>query len=186
MSNSTHTEKSIFRPRTKERSFILSVAVCLIHMSTVLMVCLGLALCGIIVGIAKAYVDTAPTLDLAALDAQDQTSFIYDAEGRLITDYKGTEDRVMVSISEIPEMLQNAFVAVEDARFYEHNGIDLKRIVSAFITNFTTGSMQGASTITQQLIKQTLLSSEQSYKRKLQEAYLSMQLENRYTKAQIL
>ena len=145
-----------------------------------------LSLLGAVIGIAKAFVDTAPTLDLAALDAQDKTSFIYDSEGNLITDYKGTEDRIMVSIDEIPEMLQNAFIAVEDARFYEHNGVDVKRIVGALVANFTSGSTQGGSTITQQLIKQTVLSSEQSYKRKLQEAYLAMELETRYTKKQIL
>ncbi|MBQ8092385.1 MAG: PBP1A family penicillin-binding protein [Clostridia bacterium] len=181
-----NTKRSIFKPRTKERNFLLSVLVTAIHLCLILLICFGLAGTGAVIGIGKAYVDTAPTLDLAALDAQDQTSFIYDANGNLITDYKGTEDRIMVSIDEIPQMLRNAFVAVEDARFYSHNGVDIKRIFGAFFTNFTTGSMQGASTITQQLIKQTLLSSEQSYKRKIQEAYLAMQLETRYTKDQIL
>ena len=178
--------RSIFKPRTKNPNFLLSVLVSTVRLSTLLVLCAGLALFGALVGIAKAYVETAPTLDLAALDAQDKTSFIYDSKGNLITDYKGTEDRIMVSIDEIPRMLQNAFIAVEDARFYEHNGVDVKRIIGAFVTNFTTGSNQGGSTITQQLIKQTVLSSEQSYKRKLQEAYLAMELETRYTKDQIL
>ena len=185
---SSHDERphSIFRPRTKNPNFLLSVAVSTINLSIILILCICLALGGVLVGIAKAYVDTAPTLNLAALDAQDKTSFIYDSKGNLITDYKGTEDRVMVSIDEIPQMLQNAFIAVEDARFYEHNGVDVKRIVGALVTNLTTGSSQGGSTITQQLIKMTVLSSEQSYKRKLQEAYLAMELETRYTKDQIL
>lgn len=177
---------SIFKPRTKNRNFLLSVLATAVRLSAVLMLCVCLALAGAIIGIAKAFVDTAPTLDLAALDAQDKTSFIYDSDGNLITDYKGTEDRIMVSIDEIPKQLQNAFIAVEDARFFEHNGVDVKRIVGALVTNFTTGSTQGGSTITQQLIKQTVLSSEQSYKRKLQEAYLAMELETRYTKDQIL
>ena len=178
--------RSIFKARTKKPNFVLSVAATTIRLSFIIALCLGLALLGAVIGIAKAFVDTAPTLDLAALDAQDKTSFIYDSEGNLITDYKGTEDRIMVSIDEIPEMLQNAFIAVEDARFYEHNGVDVKRIVGALVANFTSGSTQGGSTITQQLIKQTVLSSEQSYKRKLQEAYLAMELETRYTKKQIL
>ena len=178
--------RSIFKARTKKPNFVLSVAATTIRLSFVLALCVALALLGAVVGIAKAFVDTAPTLDLAALDAQDKTSFIYDSQGNLITDYKGTEDRIMVSIDEIPEMLQNAFIAVEDARFYEHNGVDVKRIVGALVANFTSGSTQGGSTITQQLIKQTVLSSEQSYKRKLQEAYLAMELETRYTKKQIL
>ena len=177
---------TIFKPRTRQPNFLLSVAVSTIRLSTLLVLCAGLALAGALIGIAKAYVDTAPTLDLAALDAQDKTSFIYDSNGNLITDYKGTEDRVMVSIDEIPEMLRNAFIAVEDARFYSHNGVDVKRIIGALVTNIATGSSQGGSTITQQLIKQTVLSSEQSYKRKLQEAYLAMELETRYTKDQIL
>ena len=178
--------RSIFKARTKKPNFVLSVAATTIRLSFIIALCVGLALLGAVIGIAKAFVDTAPTLDLAALDAQDKTSFIYDSDGNLITDYKGTEDRIMVSIDEIPEMLQNAFIAVEDARFYEHNGVDVKRIVGALVANFTSGSTQGGSTITQQLIKQTVLSSEQSYKRKLQEAYLAMELETRYTKKQIL
>ncbi len=178
--------RSSFKARTKKPNFVLSVAATPIRLSFIIALCVGLALLGAVIGIAKAFVDTAPTLDLAALDAQDKTSFIYDSEGNLITDYKGTEDRIMVSIDEIPEMLQNAFIAVEDARFYEHNGVDVKRIVGALVANFTSGSTQGGSTITQQLIKQTVLSSEQSYKRKLQEAYLAMELETRYTKKQIL
>ena len=178
--------RSIFKARTKKPNFVLSVAATTIRLSFIIALCVGLALLGAVIGIAKAFVDTAPTLDLAALDAQDETSFIYDSEGNLITDYKGTEDRIMVSIDEIPEMLQNAFIAVEDARFYEHNGIDVKRNAGALVANFTSGSTQGGSTITQQLIKQTVLSSEQSYKRKLQEAYLAMELETRYTKKQIL
>ena len=177
---------SIFKPRTKNPNFALSVVISTFRLLAIVFVCAGLAGLGALVGIAKAYVDTAPTLDLAALSAQDKTSFIYDSEGNLITDYKGTEDRIMVSISEIPKALQNAFVAVEDARFYEHNGVDVKRIVGALVSNLTTGSSQGGSTITQQLIKNTMLSNEYSYKRKLQEAYLAMELETRYTKDQIL
>jgi len=183
---SSEPPRSIFKPRTKYPNFVLSVLVSTIRLSTVLMLCASLALAGALIGIAKAYVDTAPTLDLAALDSQDKTSFIYDSKGNLITDYKGTEDRVMVSIDDIPQMLQNAFIAVEDARFYEHNGVDVKRIVGALVANITTGSSQGGSTITQQLIKKTVLSSEQSYKRKLQEAYLAMELETRYSKEEIL
>ena len=109
--------RSIFKARTKKPNFVLSVAATTIRLSFIIALCVGLALLGAVIGIAKAFVDTAPTLDLAALDAQDKTSFIYDSEGNLITDYKGTEDRIMVSIDEIQEMLQNAFIAVEDARF---------------------------------------------------------------------
>ena len=179
-------KRTILKPRTRKPSFILAVMVNSFRMLILLVLILSLAGAGALVGVAKAYMETAPTLDLAAIDDQAQTSFIYDANGNLITDYKGTENRIMVSIDTMPLTLQHAFVAVEDARFYTHNGVDVKRIVGAFVANFVTGSQQGGSTITQQLIKNTLLSSEQSYKRKIQEAYLAMQLETRYTKSEIL
>ncbi len=179
-------KRTIFKPRTRKPSFFLGVFVNAFRTLLLIVVLLGLAGAGAVVGIAKAYMDSAPTLNLAAIDDQAQTSFIYDAEGNLITNYRGTENRIMVSISSMPSYLQHAFVAVEDARFYTHNGVDVKRIIGAFVTNFATGSNQGGSTITQQLIKNTLLSPEQSYKRKIQEAYLAMQLETRYTKDQIL
>ena len=177
---------SIFRPETRKPNFVLSVLVQTVRVIIILIVTAGFAGLGALIGIAKGYVDTAPELDLAALDSQAQTSFIYDCNGDLITEYKGTENRVMVSLGAMPKMLRNAFIAVEDARFYSHSGVDLKRIVGAFVSNLTSSGTQGGSTITQQLIKNTLLSSEQSYKRKIQEAYLSIQLETRYTKDQIL
>ena len=179
-------ERSIFRPDWRKPNFILSVMVNTVRVLAVLILLLGIAGIGALLGIAKGYVDTAPELDLAALDGQAQTSFIYDCNGNLITEYKGTENRVMVSLAAMPVNLRNAFVAVEDARFYAHQGVDLKRIVGAFVNNLTSSGTQGGSTITQQLIKNTLLSSEQSYKRKIQEAYLAMQLEQKYSKDEIL
>ena len=179
-------KRTIFRPRLGKPNFILSILVNTVRVFALLAVLGGLAVVGAILGIAKAYVETAPTLDLALLGEQDRTSFLYDGAGNVITDYKGTENRVMVNIYQIPERLQHAFIAVEDARFYTHNGVDLKRIVGSLVQNLLSETQQGGSTITQQLIKQTVLSSELSYKRKIQEAYLAMQLEARYTKAQIL
>ena len=181
-----HQPHSILKPSVRKPNFIISTAVNVIRILCVLVLLAGIACIGIVAGIAKGYVDTAPTLNLAALDDQAQTSFIYDAQGNLITEYKGTENRVMVSIAAMPRYLQPAFVAVEDARFYTHNGVDLKRIAGAFLSNLSSTSTQGGSTITQQLIKNTLLSNEQSYKRKIQEAYLAIQLEQTYTKDQIL
>jgi len=178
--------RSIFKPATKKPNFVVSVAVNVVRILAVMVLLAGLALVGAVAGIAKGYMETAPDLNLASLQDQAQTSFIYDANGKLITEYKGIENRVMVSIAAMPKYLQQAFVAVEDARFYTHSGIDLKRIVGAFVSNLSSSSTQGGSTITQQLIKNTLLSSEQSYKRKIQEAYLAMQLEQKYTKDEIL
>ena len=179
-------EGIFFRPSLRKPNFILSVAVNVIRVLMLLVILAGIAGAGAVFGIAKGYVETAPELDLAVLDSQAQTSFIYDCNGDLITEYKGTENRVMVSLAAMPQNLRNAYVAVEDARFYSHSGVDFKRIVGAFVNNLTSSGTQGGSTITQQLIKNTLLSSEQSYKRKIQEAWLAVQLEQRYSKDQIL
>ncbi len=180
--------RSIFRPETRKPNFVVSVLLNTVRVLLVIVLLAGMAGLGAIAGIAKGYVDTAPDLNLVTLATQDQTSFIYDRNKNLITEYKGTENRVLVSLSAMPKNLRNAFIAVEDARFYTHSGIDLKRIIGAFVSNLVSSGTQGGSTITQQLIKNTLLSSEQSYKRKIQEAYLALQLEQdpRYSKDQIL
>jgi len=178
--------RSLFKRRTRKPSFVLAVVINGFRLLLLCLLIAALSGVGALVGIARTYVDTAPVLDIAKIDDQAQTSFFYDRDENLITDYKGTENRIMVSIDSMPHRLRNAFVAAEDVRFYTHGGVDLKRIVGAFVTNFVSGSQQGGSTITQQLIKNTLLSSEQSYKRKIQEAYLAMQLEAGYSKDEIL
>lgn len=179
-------KSSIFKQKPRKPNFILSVLINSFRILLVVIVCAGLAIAGAIVGIGKAYVETAPDLDINLLSKQAKTSFIYDSNGELITDYKGIENRVNVGIDYVPKYLQYAFVAAEDERFYSHKGVDVKRIVGAFINNFLNNSTQGGSTITQQLIKNTVLSSEMSYKRKIQEAYLALQLEEKYSKNQIL
>ena len=95
--------------------------------------------------------------------------------------------RYWVPISQIPVFLQNALVAVEDSRFYEHNGIDLKGIARALVKDVAKGRMaEGGSTITQQLIKNKYLSSEKTLDRKLKEGMLALDFEKKYSKAQIL
>ena len=128
---------SIFRPRVRKPNFVLSVAVNVIRVTVVLLLLAAFAGAGVLAGIAKGYVETAPTLNTQVMSDQDQTSFIYDANLNLITEYKGTENRVMVSLAAMPVNLRNAFVAVEDARFYDHNGVDIKRIGGALISNLS-------------------------------------------------
>ena len=182
-----HTaHKSIFASRKRPANFFLSVIVSTTKLLMVLVLCVAIAGGGLLLGVAKGYYDTTPELDTERIDDQALTSFIYDMNGDLITAYKGSENRVWVGIDEIPEALQNAFVALEDARFWTHNGVDIKRIFGALVSNFTGGTTQGGSTITQQLIKLRVLSDEVSYKRKLQEAYLAIELESEYEKEQIL
>lgn len=94
---------------------------------------------------------------------------------------------IYTELSQIPDDLINAFVCLEDKKFYSHHGIDYRRIAGAFVTNIKSGSFkEGASTITQQLIKNTHLSSEKTFMRKLQEAKLALELEKRYSKDEIM
>ena len=126
--------------------------------------------------------------DISANIAPDASSRIYDAKGRLITTVHAEENRLPVSIDEVPANLQNAFIAVEDNRFYEHLGVDPLGIIRAVFRNIISGNAtaQGGSTITQQLARNAFLSQEQTLKRKLLEAFLALKIERQYTKKEIL
>jgi penicillin-binding protein 1A len=176
----------LFVPRTKKPNILISILVNVCRLSVVAVLLAGVILLGGVFGIAKAYTESAPELDLKRIEDQAETSFIYDGNGKLITTFTGIENREWAEIKEIPETLQNAFIAIEDVRFRTHNGVDIKRLAGAFVSNFMNESIQGGSTITQQLIKQRVLTSERTYKRKLQEAYLAYELESKYTKDEIL
>ena len=111
---------------------------------------------------------------------------VFDREGRLVGRLPA-ESRYWVSIDHIPKFLQKAVVAIEDSRFYEHGGIDLRGIARALVKDVVKGKMaEGGSTITQQLIKNKFLSGEKTIDRKLKEAQLAMEYERKYTKDQIL
>jgi 1A family penicillin-binding protein len=112
---------------------------------------------------------------------------IYDADDEVAGSLFASENRVFVSIGSLPSYVPEAFVAAEDARFYKHGGVDLQRIAGAAWHDVKTLSYaQGASTITQQLIKLTHLTSDKTLSRKFQEAILATQLERQLTKDQIL
>lgn len=175
-----------FKPRQKPPNAVLGVAFTSLQLLIFAVLLIGVAGTGAVIGIAKAYVDTTPVLDVGKIQNQDLTSFIYDSNGNVITTFAGMENRVWATIDEIPQQLQDAIVAVEDARFYTHNGVDLKRIVGSFLSNMSSDTSQGGSTLTQQLIKNTMITNERTYKRKIQEAWLAMQLEEQYEKPQIL
>lgn len=115
-----------------------------------------------------------------------QTVLVYDKQRNEIKGLYDKENRVNIKLSQIPQYVINAFLAIEDARFYQHHGIDIVRILGALIKDIRTGSMEGGSTISQQLIKNTCLTSDQTISRKLQEAIMAYQLEETYTKDQIL
>ena len=134
--------------------------------------------------------------DINEIDATPSgyMSTVLDAKGNVTAQLVGTgSNRVYVTLDEIPEELQKAFVAIEDERFYDHNGIDLRGIVRAGIKGVTTGHFsEGASTITQQLLKNNVFdgwtteNSSQRVKRKLQEQYLALQLEKKVSKDWIM
>ncbi|WP_064611250.1 transglycosylase domain-containing protein [Streptobacillus moniliformis] len=112
-------------------------------------------------------------------------STIYDINGNQI-DLITIERRDPISISEIPKMVQDAFISVEDKRFREHNGLDYIRLTKALILNVTKTGREGGSTITQQLIKTIFLTPDRSLKRKVVEAVLATRMERKYTKDEIL
>nr|MDD6335649.1 transglycosylase domain-containing protein [bacterium] len=179
-------EIPLFTPRTKKPAFALSLVIGIARVMAVIILVVCASGAGALLGVARAYMTTAPTLDINQIEDSAQTTFIYDANGQELTSYKGLENRIWATLDEIPQALQNAFIAIEDVRFYSHFGVDLKRLFGALISNLQSGTRQGGSTITQQLIKMRITGSESSYKRKLQEAYLAIQLERTYTKEQIL
>ncbi len=126
-------------------------------------------------------------LDMEKLKNVHQTGILFDQNGSEITRIQSTQNRILVPLSQVPLPVQQAFLAAEDLRFYDHSGFDVVRIVSAMIENFKSGSYsQGASTITQQLIKLTHLSPRKTIARKLEEIFLATQLERQCTKDEIL
>lgn len=140
------------------------------------------ALAGFIVSVSGRLPDVTTNI------APSASSRIYDAKGRLITTVHAEENRIPVSINEVPQNLQNAFVAAEDVRFYEHHGVDPRGIMRAVWANLITRNAtgQGGSTITQQLARNAFLTQEQTLKRKLLEVVLAFEIEDKYTKKQIL
>lgn len=116
-----------------------------------------------------------------------QTTKIYDRDGALITDFYVEQNRILVPLDKISKHLQNAVISIEDQRFYKHEGVDWKAIARALVADVQKGSVvQGGSTLTQQLVKNTLLTNETSMRRKIREAALAFQVEAKYSKEDIL
>ncbi|MEA5060525.1 MAG: transglycosylase domain-containing protein [Candidatus Pelethousia sp.] len=179
-------DQELFVERRGNRPFTLALLFTTLKVMAVMIVLLGCAGMGLVMGVAKAYIDTTPELDTSQITKSDKTSYIYDKDGNLITTFAGMEYRDWAEFDEIPDMLKNALIAIEDVRFYKHDGVDYKRLFSAVVNTLRNADTHGGSTLTQQLIKNKILSSEQSYKRKLKEAYLAVELENVFNKDQIL
>ena len=167
--------------------FLKAFLVCMIAV-VVVTACAG-------VGVIKGVIDNAPEITSESVIPKGFKSTIYDSEGNKMQELiaSGT-NRTMVTIDQIPKHVQEAFIAIEDERFYEHNGIDVHGILRAGVTLVTSGgkTKQGASTITQQLLKNNVFDfmSEEGMadkiERKIQEQYLALKLEEEMSKEEIL
>jgi penicillin-binding protein 1A len=136
-------------------------------------------------GFVTASIKTMPSLN-GGMKA-DSSSQVYDINGKLVATIHAAENRLPVPLAKIPKHLQYAFIASEDVRFYQHHGVDVRGIFRALFTNITSGGLhEGASTLTQQLARNTLLTHDQTLKRKVQEAILALQIERKFTKQEIL
>lgn len=176
-----------------QRKFILSCV------KLTLVACLGVGICGIAAGIGMFHgiLEGTPKIRTSDVIASGQATIVYDREGNEIDQYVSTNsNRIEVTIDQVPTHLGQAFVAIEDERFYQHNGIDMQGIVRAGYQFVKTGGKekQGASTITQQLLKNTVFTSwteegdnmVKSVKRKVQEQYLAQELTKNSTKDEVL
>lgn len=142
---------------------------------------------GLAAGSVISVLKDVPEMDPTNIhDTLSQTSSIYNQDGALIEKIQAEELRTIISINNIPEHLLEAFISIEDERYYEHPGVDPYGIGAAVLDNIRSDGTRGASTITQQLVRNLYLSSEVKISRKLKEAYLALQMEQVLTKDQIL
>src|SRR6056297_166921 len=165
----------------------------IIKMVLIILVIIIFVGAGASIGIITATVRSAPDIDPTnILSMLSESSVILDEEGNEIEVVQSTIDREIISLDNLPDHLKNAFIAIEDHRFEDHFGIDIRRIVGSMIHNIQARDLtaQGASTITQQLARNLYLDKDDSvldaYERKLKEMYLAIELERALSKDQIL
>ncbi|PBB05437.1 PBP1A family penicillin-binding protein [Salimicrobium humidisoli] len=145
---------------------------------------------GVVIGLGVTalfayYASNAPELKASELQAPF-SSKIMDMNDEFAVNVGGEERRTRINYEDLPETYVNSVLATEDVRFFEHSGIDLRRILAAIWANITEGfGSEGASTITQQVIKQSLLTSDKTLERKVQEQYLALKLDREYEKERI-
>lgn len=168
---------------------LLKITFTALKITVFFLIILILAATGTMVGAMYGFIKTTKPIESDQLKLMTSTTYIYDAKGNVITALTGKDSKNMelVMDKDIPLYLKNAFVAVEDERFYKHNGIDIKRILSAVESYVTHGRVEhGGSTITQQVVKNLTGQKEITLKRKVQEQWNAILLEKQLTKWQIL
>ena len=144
-------------------------------------------------GYAQTIADLKADADLLAAKSSletfrtGETGLVYDSKGKLLKAYKGEKDSYYIEYKDIPEIVVKTFVAVEDQKFYKHQGVDYLAILRAVIAMVRNGEVtQGGSTITQQLARTVFLSMEKTWERKMEEIFIARNLEDKYTKSQIM
>jgi penicillin-binding protein 1A len=158
----------------------LQLAVIVLLLLTVALVAAGV---GAIVAVSR----NLPALDERSLQANAQTTYIYDRNGQVIAMLHGAENRTVVPSKAIPTIMKEAAVAVEDKRFYEHHGVDFQGLFRALWADLRAGHVvQGGSTITEQFVKQVYVGNEPNLTRKIREAVLAWKLEDKWSKDRIL
>ena len=178
--------EALFTRNKGQKPFALDVLFLSLKLLLVAVLIVGMAGAGLVYGVFKVYIDTTPMFDVAQLTKSDRTSYLFDMNGKEIMPVSSIEYRDWVDLEDVPEMLRNAFISVEDVRFYKHSGVDFKRLFSATLEILGNSNSSGGSTITQQLIKNKVLGAERTYKRKIQEAFLALQCEKVMEKDDIL
>ena len=142
---------------------------------------------GVAAGAIYALSRNLPSLDNLQRRPGARTSIVYDRYGTKIAELYGGQNRVVVPSAKIPDVMKQATVAIEDERFYEHHGVDFQGVVRAVVENVRAGGVvQGGSTITEQFVKNAYVGDERTYTRKIREAVLAWQLEDRWSKDRIL
>lgn len=188
-------EEKLIKYRSVPRRLVSKVGVWLVRAMIVLMVTVAIASGYASFGTVKGILDKSPSVDSIRVAPTGFQTRIYDVKGNKIRTVVGAgANRIYKKLKDIPVHVQNAFVAIEDERFFEHGGIDVKGMFRAGFVAMLSGGRkkQGASTITQQLLKNQVFSGgeEETYlalvERKLQEQYLAIQVESLYSKNQIL
>jgi penicillin-binding protein 1A len=166
--------------RKKRRLFWLKITM-------VVVLLLVIVVLGVAAGAIFALSRNLPSLEGLHQRTNAVNTTIYDSHGEMIAELHGAENRVLVPSNEIPEVMKQATVATEDARFYAHHGVDFQGVVRALLENVRAGGVvQGGSTITEQFVKNAYVGNERTYTRKFREAVLAWQLEDKWSKDKIL
>jgi penicillin-binding protein 1A len=163
---------------------IVGVAIVIGALLSVLAVPAAFAATGLLDAVRSQVLDVE---DIGEAALTPRNSFIHATDGTVLAELTFEENRKPVDLDDIPQVVIDAVLATEDAKFYEHSGVNHLAIVRAALTNFLSGGIEsGASTITQQYVKLAFLTPEQTYQRKIQEALYAIQIERRLTKDEIL